>query len=115
MTVVAFPTSGLTRPDLRVLEAFCRERRLRDVPSYLSVGELEPEQPGQGPLRHASIKDAPGGRTVFVVDRSEGVYRVRYWHSIARHMALVARHRSLARALQAVPDWPGRDFRRSRR
>lgn len=105
-----FPASGLSRADLRTLEAFCEERRLSGVPSYLVVGELEAERPGQRPLLYASIKDAPEGRTVFVVDRNENVYRVRYWHTLGRQMTLVARHRSLARALKSVPDWPGTAF-----
>lgn len=113
MSVTPFPTSGLSRADLRALEAFCEERRLRGVPSHLVVGELEPERPGQRPLLYASIKDAPEGRTVFVVDRTENVYRARYWHTAGRQMTLVARHRSLARVLRSVPDWPGVLFGRS--
>lgn len=108
-----FPASGLSRADLRTLEAFCEERRLRGVPAYLAVGELEAERPGQRPLLYASIKDAPEGRTVFVIDRTENVYRARYWHTLGRQMTLVARHRSLARVLESVPDWPATAFGRS--
>lgn len=113
MSVTPFPASGLSRADLRSLEAFCEERRRRGVRSYLVVGKLEAERPGQRPLLYVSIKDAPEGRTVFVIDRTENVYRARYWHSLGRQMTLLARHRSLARVLKSVPDWPGTGFGRS--
>jgi len=113
MSVTPFPASGLSHRDLHTLEAFCEARRLRGVPSYIVAGELEAERPGQRPMLYASIKDAPKGRTVFVVDRTENVYRVRYWHTAGRQMTLVARHRSLARVLRSVPDWPGTLFERS--
>ncbi len=115
MTVVAFPTSGLTPADLRVLEEFCSERRLRGVPSYLSIGEIEPDQQGHARLLYATIRDAPEGKTVFIVDRTEGVYRVRYWHSIQRQMMLLAKQRHLSAVLGTIPEWPAVPFRRPQR
>jgi hypothetical protein len=110
-SVVRFPTSGLTPADIRTLEEFCADRRLRGVPSYLSIGELAPEQPEEPILRYATIKDAPDGKTVFVLDRMESVYRVRYWHSIQRQMRLLAKNRYLGVVLKAIPEWPAAPFR----
>ena len=109
--VVKFPTSGLTPADIRALEEFCADRRFRGVPSHLSIGELVPEQPEEPILRYATIKHAPEGKTVFVLDRTEGVYRVRYWHAIQRQMMLLAKNRFLGVVLKAIPEWPAAPFR----
>ena len=110
-TVVRFPTSGLTPADIRALEDFCADRRVRGVPSHLSIGELAPEEPEESILRYATIRDAPDGKTVFVLDRTESVYRVRYWHAIRRQMMLLAKNRYLGMVLAATPEWPAVPFR----
>ncbi len=112
MTVVQFPVSGLTNSDLAAIEEVCAERRERDIASYLSARTLdEPGTPHHG-LVYASITDELHGRTVFIVDKLEAVYRVRYFHTINRRMVSVAEGRSLTRVLNAIPEWPSASFRK---
>ena len=110
-TVVRFPTSGLTPTDIRALEEFCVGRRLRGVSSHLSIGELPPERPEEAILRYAIIKDAPDGKALFVLDRTESVYRVRYWHSTQRQMMMLEKSRHLDIVLKAISEWPAVPFR----
>ena len=106
MVVIPFPTSGLSGVDLRLIEDFCVERRERGLAAYLSVGRIyEPgaDHPG---LRYASIKDAPEGKTLFIIDRTNWIYYVRYFDTSLRKILVVARGRRLSQVLELVPDCP---------
>lgn len=105
MTIVQFPVSGLSGRDIAATGEFCADRRSQGTPYYLSVGDLENADDGPLPLFYASIKDGPRGRTMFIVDRVEAVYRARYWHSIRRKVCLVAQNRNLSQLLSAIPKW----------
>lgn len=111
MTVIPFPTSGLGRRDLAIIEEFCARRRERGIASYPSARTIDETGPGGQEQLYAVITDQPHGRTVFIIDRTEGVYRARYFDSVKRRAAIVAEGRSLYGVLQAIPEWPAAPFR----
>ena len=110
MVVIPFPTSGLSGADLRLIEDFCVQRRERGQTAHLSVGRVyEPgmEHPG---FRYASIKDAPEGRTFFIIDRTNWVYRARTFETVGRCTRVVAKSRKLPQVLDAISNLPASDF-----
>ncbi len=112
MTVVQFPVSGLTNSDLAAIEQVCAERRERGIASYVSARTLDEPGAPRHRLVYASITDELHGRTVFIVDKSEAIYRIRYFHTINRRMLTVAEGRSLRKVLNAIPEWPLASFRK---
>lgn len=112
MTVVQFPVSGLTNSDLAAIEEICAERRERGIGSYLSARALDEPGTSHHGLVHASITDELHGRTVFIVDKSEAIYRVRYFDTMRRRMVSVAEGRSLRKVLNAIPEWPSASFQK---
>ncbi len=112
MTVVQFPVSGLTNSDLAAIEKVCTERRERGIASYVSARTLDEPGTPHHRLVYASITDELHGWTVFIVDKTEAIYRIRYFHPLIRRMLTVAEGRSLRKALNAIPEWPSASFRK---
>ncbi len=106
MAIIPFPTSGLANRDLRTIDRFCAQRRDQGMASYLSVGKIdEPGEEHDG-LKYAAIRDLPKGRTVYIIDKTDGVYRVRYFHTVDRATYVIAEGRSLEKVLSETPEWP---------
>ena len=106
MAIIPFPTSGLTNRDLETIDRFCVERRDQGVASYLSVGKIdEPGEEHDG-LKYAAIRDQRRGKTVYIIDKTDGVYRVRYFHTADRTTYVIAEGRSLPKVLSETPEWP---------
>ena len=57
-------------------------------------------------LKYASIKDQRRGRTIYIIDKTDGVYRVRYFHTVERATYVIAKGRSLQKVLSETPEWP---------
>ncbi len=73
---------------------------------YLSVGKVyEPGEDHDG-LMYATIKDKPKGRTIYVIDKTDAVYMVRYFHTVDRTTYVIAEGRSLQKVLSETPEWP---------
>ncbi len=106
MAIIPFPTSGLANRDLRIIDKFCAQRRDQGVASYLSVGKIdEPGEEHDG-LKYAAIRDLPKGRTIYVIDKTDAVYRVRYFHTVERATYVIAEGRNLQTVLNETPEWP---------
>ncbi len=106
MAVIPFPASGLANRDLETIDRFCVERRDQGVASYLSVGKIdEPGEEHDG-LKYAAIRDQRRGKTVYIIDKTDGVYRVRYFHTVDRAIYVIAEGRSLPKVLSETPEWP---------
>ncbi len=106
MAIIPFPTSGLANRDLRTIDRFCVQRREQGVAWYLSVGKIdEPGEEHDG-LKYAAIKDQRRGRTIYVIDKTDAVYRVRYFHTVDRATYVIAEGRSLPKVLSETPEWP---------
>ncbi len=115
MAIIPFPTSGLANLDLRTIERFCAQRRVQGIASYLSVGRIdEPGEEHDG-LKYAAIRDQPKGRTVYIIDKTDAVYRVRYFHTVDRATYVIAEGRSLEKVLSETPEWPVTPTRRPSR
>ena len=115
MAIIPFPTSGLANRDLRIIDKFCAQRRDQGVASYLSVGKIdEPGEEHDG-LKYAAIRDQRRGRTIYVIDKTDGVYRVRYFHTVERATYVIAKGRSLQKVLSETPEWPVTPTRRPSR
>jgi len=117
MAIIPFPTSGLANLDLRTINRFCAQRRDQGMASYLSVGRIyEPGEEHDG-LMYAAIKDQPEGRTIYIIDKTDAVFRVRYVHTVDRMAYVIAEGRSLPKVLSETPEWPvtptGKPSRRS--
>jgi hypothetical protein len=112
MTIIQFPVSGLTNSDLAAIEQVCAERRERGIGSYVSARTLDEPGTSHHRLVYASIMDELHGRTVFIVDKSDAIYRVRYFNTIKRRMVSVAEGRSLRKVLNAIPEWPSASFQK---
>ncbi len=106
MAIIPFPTSGLANRDLRIIDKFCAQRRDQGVAWYLSVGKIdEPGEEHDG-LKYAAIRDQRRGRTIYIIDKTDGVYRVRYFHTVERATYVIAKGRSLQKVLSETPEWP---------
>ena len=106
MAIIPFPTSGLANLDLRTIERFCAQRRDQGVAWYLSVGKIdEPGEEHDG-LKYVAIKDQRRGRTIYIIDKTDAVYRVRYFHTMDRMTYVIAEGRSLPKVLSETPEWP---------
>ncbi len=106
MAIIPFPTSGLANRDLRTIDRFCVQRREQGMASYLSVGKIdEPGEEHDG-LKYAAIRDQPKGRTVYIIDKTDAVYRVRYFHTVERATYVIAKRRNLQKVLSETPEWP---------
>ncbi len=106
MAVIPFPTSGLANRELRTIDRFCAHRRDQGMASYLSVGKIyDPGEEHDG-LKYAAIKDQPEGRTIYIIDKTDAVYRVRYFHTMDRTTYVIAKGRNLQKVLSETPEWP---------
>ena len=106
MAIIPFPTSGLANLDLRTIERFCAQRRDQGVAWYLSVGKIdEPGEEHDG-LKYVAIKDQRRGRTIYIIDKTDAVYRVRYFHTVDRATYVIAEGRNLQKVLSETPEWP---------
>ena len=106
MAIIPFPTSGLANRDLRTIGKFCAQRRDQGVAWYLSVGKIdEPGEEHDG-LKYAAIKDQRRGRTIYIIDKTDAVYRVRYFHTVDRTTYVIAEGRNLQKVLSETPEWP---------
>ena len=68
MTIVEFPTSGLTKKDCEALEREGAKRRIEGLPGYVVQGV------GDSGARWAAILDRPGGLPLHHFSRDQGVY-----------------------------------------
>ncbi len=115
MAIIPFPTSGLANRDLRIIDKFCAQRRDQGVASYLSVGKIdEPGEEHDG-LKYAAIRDQRRGRTIYIIDKTDAVYRVRYFHTVERATYVIAKGRNLQKVLSETPEWPVTPTRRPSR
>ncbi len=106
MALISFPTSGLANRDLRTIDRVCAQRRDQGVAWYLSVGKIdEPGEEHDG-LKYAAIKDQRRGRTIYIIDKTDAVYRVRYFHTVDRATYVIAEGRSLQKVLSETPERP---------
>ena len=106
MAIIPFPTSGLANSDLTTIDRVCAQRRDQGVAWYLSVGKIdEPGEEHDG-LKYAAIKDQLRGRTIYIIDKTDAVYRVRYFHTVDRTTYVIAEGRSLPKVLSETPEWP---------
>ena len=106
MAIIPFPTSGLANLDLRTIDRFCAQRREQGVALYLAVCEIDDPGKEYDGLKYATIMDQYRGKTVYIIEKTDAVYRVRYFHTVDRAAYVIAEGRSLQKVLSETPEWP---------